>query len=83
MESLDEFLNPVKENLESIMEVDTIRKNFIMHNKVWIIQNLHLFIGQDNFQDNDDYLLKTYEYLDNEEKRDQKEKKRADMLLKK
>ena len=42
--SVDEFLNPVKENLETIMEVDLIRKTFISLNKEFIINNLGLFL---------------------------------------
>jgi hypothetical protein len=49
LESLDEFLNPVKENLEQIMEQDLIRKNFISLNKDWILRNLSKIISKEDF----------------------------------
>ena len=76
LNSVDEFLNPVKENLDSIMEVDLIRKTFIQLNKEWIINNLGLFLQPENFLDNDEYILKLYEKLLNEVKSEENEKKK-------
>jgi hypothetical protein len=49
LDSLEEFLNPAKENIEQIIEVDTIKKHFITLNKDWLIGNLELFIIADSF----------------------------------
>jgi hypothetical protein len=76
LDSLDEFLNPVKENLESMMEVDLIRHTFIQLNKEWLINNLNLFVNAETFLENDEYLLRLYEKMLNEVKRDEIETKR-------
>jgi len=62
------------------MEVDLIRKTFINLNKEWIYNNLPLFIKSDNFLENDEYLLKLYEKILNDVKRDEIEAKRLQLL---
>jgi hypothetical protein len=55
------------------MEVDVVRKHFVKCNKEWIIQNMKDFLSAENFYDNDDYLLKLYDLLLQEDKNEVKE----------
>ncbi|CAD8201131.1 unnamed protein product [Paramecium pentaurelia] len=83
LDSLEEFLNPAKENIEQIIEVDAFKKHFIKLNKDWLVSNLELFINVDQFTQHDEFLLQTYQLLLNDERKAQKEIIRNEQMIKK
>lgn len=82
--SIEGFINNSGElNLESMMEAELIRKHFISYNKEWLIKQLSTFVKQENFEENNKYLLNLYEILMIEEQKEEKEKKREHLIKQK
>lgn len=80
--NINNYINTNGElNLESMIEAELIRKHFISYNKEWIINNLKYFVKQENFEENERFLLNLYEQL-NVGDQIEKKKLRRDLLLK-
>lgn len=59
-----------------------MKEKFIEKNEEYLLKNLHLIIEKEFFHEYDDYLLKLYTHLSEEEKKLYKEQKKNEMIKK-